>query len=717
MSRVLTFVLAGALVCGALAGGARADTTWEKVSPTVNSNLVVASLARDGDNVVAAWGYGPTTSTGRLEALTFRTSRSDDVINPVGPHAAADNWRTVGSTPQLFPKPGGGLQVVFGGFRTTQSSDPLAGASALSPRNVDGTFGAPVAAGRPYTGLGDALLLPNGTPLFTSNHTGQARVLRGVDPNQNGVDLQSVFGGSDALGAPRLGVDGMGRVWVAWYSSTRVPETSGIIFRQYDPVAHAGVGAPQKAPSSDSATNNSFRAAFACAVICRAVYGVRLGQDEYLASWAPGESAVTRIVDIERESAGRVVTASYAPDGRLWVAWVDDDAQRNDTYHYTLGDATGKGGTVTNAGHPPDAGRGSAWGLNSLPVGSDLLLAANYQSGEDEAIWINNVSSGVSIGDASLPQLPEQLPPPRRSVAVNLTGTGTVTSAPSTGNAAAAAAAPVACGPARFACYTEVAPGTRLTLRARPAAGFVFRSWSGACSGSAPTCTVGATASRSLTAFFGPRSAASTVAAAMRPPRARVRWQSSVGHGSLAVTARVASTARVRLELRRPAGGPLLTHRLNVRGTFRQSLDVGPGKLTRGARIFPGGFVVSLIGSAGGRKVPLQVQTLTLPAPREGFVRSSYVTTRQGGRRLLRLPRQSREAWAYFVFHTQPRAGQPLSVSWYTPQGRLLGTVQKTNRPEIFSFVRSSAPLARGMWRAELRAGGRIVKRLRVRIG
>lgn len=82
-------------------------------------------------------------------------------------------------------------------------------------------------------------------------------------------------------------------------------------------------------------------------------------------------------------------------------------------------------------------------------------------------------------------------PPPvtQYTLSVTISGSGTVTSAPSGIN----------CGTTCSASYDS---GTQVTLTATPATGSTFSGWSGACSGSSPTCTVAMTQARSVTASF-----------------------------------------------------------------------------------------------------------------------------------------------------------------------------------------------------------------------
>jgi hypothetical protein len=107
---------------------------------------------------------------------------------------------------------------------------------------------------------------------------------------------------------------------------------------------------------------------------------------------------------------------------------------------------------------------------------------------------------------------------------------------------------------------------------------------------------------------------------------------------------------------------------------------------------------------------------VVLPAPSEGVVRSAFVSNSETGTPA-KLAAGATAAYAHFVFAAQPGAGQSLTASWYRPDGSLLGSATKANRPRVFTFIRSGAALPTGVWRAELEAGGKIVKVLRVRIG
>jgi hypothetical protein len=212
--------------------------------------------------------------------------------------------------------------------------------------------------------------------------------MRGIDPDQVGVDYQGQLGGCCGY-IPHVAADGMGRVWVAWNSNAT--NAAGDYVQQVNTATGAPTGSPQKAPGSESVDNNTFRIAFACAVACRVVYGTGDITNPRLVSWAPGESSATEVAKLPSGvSAGRVVTAAYRSDGRLWVAWHDGK-----TYRFTLGNDKGAGGAALDAGHPQGTD-GTAWALNALPVAEGLLLAANWRVGpattDRHAIWANVVT-------------------------------------------------------------------------------------------------------------------------------------------------------------------------------------------------------------------------------------------------------------------------------------------------------------------------------------
>jgi uncharacterized repeat protein (TIGR02543 family) len=76
---------------------------------------------------------------------------------------------------------------------------------------------------------------------------------------------------------------------------------------------------------------------------------------------------------------------------------------------------------------------------------------------------------------------------------------GNVSSNDLPGNANPAA---IDCGSDGGSCFIDVDNPTTVTLGESPTPGYAFAGWSGACSGTAPTCTVSVTAAKNVTATF-----------------------------------------------------------------------------------------------------------------------------------------------------------------------------------------------------------------------
>lgn len=91
--------------------------------------------------------------------------------------------------------------------------------------------------------------------------------------------------------------------------------------------------------------------------------------------------------------------------------------------------------------------------------------------------------------------------PTTYNLSVSKSGSGTVTSTP----------AGISCG---STCTYGFSSGTAVTLTAAPGSGYVFGSWSGACSGSTSPCTVTMSGAKSVTATFYPSTCQTTISGA-----------------------------------------------------------------------------------------------------------------------------------------------------------------------------------------------------------
>ena len=388
------------LAVGAPASGA--DSTWTKVSGDYNANIVVPSLGLTGTTAVVAWTQATGPLTQDIDTVSFTTSPTQDVIGPSA-SKAAQAWASLDYTHALFTPPSGGLALAFAGIHSTTTSDPLIGL-ATTLRNADGSWAAPFVVSSTSAGPSTAVL-SGATPFIAGYATEGIDVFNGLvnhspTPDQN---LQPQLGGCCGY-VPKMALDSAGHMWIAWYSNAT--GSTGEYVQQLDPANAAPIGPPVLAPNSESSNNNSFGTALACAATCRLVYGnsPAASNTDLIVSWWPGQGAPTTIADLAGtgQGAGRVLTAAYRADGRLWVAWFDGK-----TYRATLGDGTGAGGEPQDAGVPKGTPNG-AYGLVGIAVGDNLLLAANYAWQATAqlpfAVFVNTIAPPAPVTSAPGPR-------------------------------------------------------------------------------------------------------------------------------------------------------------------------------------------------------------------------------------------------------------------------------------------------------------------------
>lgn len=121
------------------------------------------------------------------------------------------------------------------------------------------------------------------------------------------------------------------------------------------------------------------------------------------------------------------------------------------------------------------------------PVGNDpydIAIADLNGDGTPDLALVNHDAASVTVLLNTTPA-----PLPSYPLTVTKSGQGTVRSTP----------AGIDCGTDCSQHYTQ---GTKVTLTATPAAGFTFRSWSGACMGAATTCQVTLQSAKTVTATF-----------------------------------------------------------------------------------------------------------------------------------------------------------------------------------------------------------------------
>ncbi|MGE3234191.1 MAG: hypothetical protein AB7O78_10735 [Thermoleophilia bacterium] len=392
MRRSLTLT-AAALAALAVAAPAALGAGWAKVSSDDVSNIDQASLVAGNGRVVAAWPSGTTTDLAGSVAFRGWAPTPQSSLAGAGATATATGGYTnVSQRPGLVVAPDG-LHVVTSGVIAGQSR------TYLTPPLTEGQAGgAPAEIASQLAGPIDARALSGGGIEVANMTNGEVRVFR--DTSATGGDaLQPLLGGPAGYN-PALGQDSSGRLWVAWYSNAS--GNVGIYLLQLDPATGgpAAGAAPVKVPQSESPANNGFHLALACAASCRIVYGAQTAPTANLrlASWAPGEGASpTNIGGNARLSLGLPLAAAYRGDGRLWVSWYDLGTTKG-FYAAKLGNAKGAGGTVQNLGRPAGAAFQDARNLDSVVVGTDLVVAGTVvTSAPRGSLWTTYVQDPATI--------------------------------------------------------------------------------------------------------------------------------------------------------------------------------------------------------------------------------------------------------------------------------------------------------------------------------
>lgn len=149
---------------------------------------------------------------------------------------------------------------------------------------------------------------------------------------------------------------------------------------------------------------------------------------------------------------------------------------------FTVTPAAGPGGSISPSS--PRTADGNAVLSFQVTPNSGFTIAS--VSGCGGSLDGSTYTTAPIIADCTVSAFFTALRP--TTLAVEKTGNGTVVSSP----------AGIDCG---AACTADFAPGTTVTLEARPAPGWAFEAWNGTCDGSG-TCTIVMDSGRSVTASF-----------------------------------------------------------------------------------------------------------------------------------------------------------------------------------------------------------------------
>ncbi len=355
---IVAVLIAG---CGAAPAGA---APWKRVTTPDGSSTDQVGLARTADGVLhLAWDHptGPNTEDLRHTVIT--------PAGRVGATSPIQSGWTGFTNTALVDEPGG-LRAFWGGFRTTDTSDPQretntalstdGGTSwALQPGQVNPIGAQSYASSHAATVRRDGSTMQAfaGT-LGTWIHVG----LTPATPNHN--YMAGLQYGND----PNLATDATDRTVMAWYSSAA--GRLGVLAQDVN-----ADGSPGPGPLTMPGTG-----AMNVGMLGRTPLVARSGGGFYVAYPTPGGVRVWRVGRGNAPVVARIdnspaVAIAAAGDGRIWVLWTKGFGDPDVLARRSNKGATTFGATV-NAGHAKDAVQ--AYRLDANVAGNALDVLANF---------------------------------------------------------------------------------------------------------------------------------------------------------------------------------------------------------------------------------------------------------------------------------------------------------------------------------------------------
>lgn len=376
---IVAVLIAG---CGAAPAGA---APWKRVTTPDGSSTDQVGLARTADGVLhVAWHHptGPNTE-----------DLNHTVITPAGRVGATSPIQTgwTGFTNTALVDEPGGLRAFWGGFRTTDTSDPQretntalssdGGASwALQPGQVNPS------GAQSYGSSHAATVRPDGSTMQAFAGTLGTWVHVGLTPATPNYDyMEGLQYGND----PNLATDATNRTVMSWYSSAT--GRLGVLAQDVN-----ADGTPGPGPLTMPGTG-----AMNVGMLARTPLVTRTGGGFYVAYPTPGGVRVWRVgagtapvvAGIDNSPA---VAVAAAGDGRIWVLWTKGFGDPDVLARRSNKGATRFGATV-NAGHPRDAMQAYKLDANAAGNALDVLANFNIDTTTDAVTSYRRLRAGLTL--------------------------------------------------------------------------------------------------------------------------------------------------------------------------------------------------------------------------------------------------------------------------------------------------------------------------------
>lgn len=382
---------------------------WTKIGNS-SVNFAQPGLARTADGTLhVLWvrdtpGNAATNDVVHTEVAADGTVGSTDVVQA--------SWATVWAVPDLVLTSGGGLRGFWGGIRSVSSGEthtdissasaPAAGSPwTLHPGDVaDGSGGSSSSIGA--TPAGD------GTPLFSWATSGGGFVHRGLDPASPDHEFDTPGNGCCAYNPDLALDDATGEMWVTWFSNQA--GAKGVWVQEVDPATGQVTGTPARLPGSFTNYNGAEESS---QEIQRTPIVGREGGGVFVA-YSGGYPTTLRILLWEVGAGDPVVIARHGsrelshpaiaadPEGRLWVAWSQNDANGVPVVFARRSNLDGTSfGGVTRARAPSALGDCNAlFTVTTAAQAAVLDVVGNFTdgcSGSEVAFWHTQLRPGLTL--------------------------------------------------------------------------------------------------------------------------------------------------------------------------------------------------------------------------------------------------------------------------------------------------------------------------------
>ena len=353
-------------VCAASSASA---APWKRVTTPDGASTDQVGHARTPDGVLhLVWSHPTGPNTEDLRHTVISRGGTVGATTPI-----QSGW--IGFSNAAIVVDPGGLRTFWGGFRTTDTSDPHqevstavspdGGASwALHPGSIN------PGGAQSYASNLAATVRPDGSTLQAFAGTLGTWVHSGLSQATPNHDYQAPLGqyGYD----PNLATVASGWSVMAWYSNAS--GHLGVLVQDVN-ADGSPVGAASTMPgTSDMRIGMLGRTPLA-----------PLGPSPYVAYPTPNQIRVWRVGAGNAPAVGRVggsgspaVAIAPTGDGRLWILWTKGFGDPDVLARRTNVGAR-KFGAIVNAGHPKDAMQ--AYKLDGSAVGGALDVLGNFNIG------------------------------------------------------------------------------------------------------------------------------------------------------------------------------------------------------------------------------------------------------------------------------------------------------------------------------------------------